>query len=107
MKKAKEYQSIPFQCLPLTAWQYVGYQILFAIPIIGIFAVLATSLFAKNYNLRSFARSYICGFLVLLTVLIVIVLIFILIAGVEGLNAYIETITAYFKDYIEQFTTTA
>ncbi len=52
------------QFRPLSAWGYFGYAILFAIPIIGWIFLLIFSFSTKNYNRRSFARSYWCGFLV-------------------------------------------
>lgn len=52
------------QFRPLSAWGYFGYSILFAIPIIGWIFLLVFTFSTKNYNRRSFARSYWCGFLV-------------------------------------------
>ena len=64
------YQQIPNEYKPISMWGYFGYEILFAIPIIGwllllIFALGGTS----NVNLKNFARSYFC-------LLIIIVIIF-------------------------------
>ena len=105
MKKMKEYESIPYQCLPLTAWQYFGYQLLFAIPVFGTFALIAVALTASNLNLRSFARSYFCGFIIALALIVVILVFVVVIGGAVGLD--IQTLISYLKDYIEQFTTTA
>lgn len=63
---------------PITMWGYFGYQILFAIPVIGFIALLVCA-FNKNYNVRNFARSYFC------VVIIALVIIGILLAlGVGG-----------------------
>ena len=58
---------------PLSAWGYFGYDLLFNIPFLGWFIMLMCALFARNKNLRSFARSYYCkaiiiGFVILLLV---------------------------------------
>lgn len=56
------------QFRPLSAWAYFGYAILFAIPIIGWICLLIFTFSTKNYNRRSYARSYWCGFLVALII---------------------------------------
>lgn len=75
------YQQIPSEYKPISMWGYFGYEILFAIPIIGwllllIFALGGTS----NVNLKNFARSYFC-------LLIIIVIIFLIVAAV-GVGTY-------------------
>jgi hypothetical protein len=57
----------------ISAWGYFGYQLLFSIPIIGLIALICCSLFAHNLNLRSFARSYFCGFIIVLVLIIILV----------------------------------
>ena len=53
--------TIPLENAPVSAWRYYGYQLLFSIPILGIICLIAVALFAQNVNIRSFARSYFCG----------------------------------------------
>lgn len=53
-------QKIPEAYRPISMWGYFGYQILFAIPIIGWIIVVIFALTASNYNLRNFARSQFC-----------------------------------------------
>ncbi len=52
------------QFRPLSAWAYFGYRVLFVIPIIGWFFLLIFTFSTKNYNRRSFARSYWCGLII-------------------------------------------
>ncbi len=62
------------QFRPLSAWAYFGYGILFAIPIIGWIFLLIFTFSSKNYNRRSFARSYWCSLfaaVIIVTVLMV------------------------------------
>ncbi len=54
----------PEQFRPLTPWAYLGYGILFSIPLLGLIALGYYSLNDDNINRRSFARSYWCMALV-------------------------------------------
>ena len=50
---------IPPEYKPLSMWGYFGYQILFAIPLIGFILLLVFALGGtRNINLRNFARYY-------------------------------------------------
>lgn len=53
--------NLPEQYKPITMWGYLGYQIVFSIPIIGWILLLIYA-FSKeeNINVRNFARSYFC-----------------------------------------------
>ncbi len=67
-----DVQTIPSEYRPISMWGYFGYEILFAIPIIGwilllVFALGGTS----NINLRNFARSYFC-FLIIIAIIFII-----------------------------------
>ena len=55
-----EISRLPYKYRPMGAWSYFGYQILFAIPLIGFIALLVCALSSSNINRRSFARSYFC-----------------------------------------------
>lgn len=59
---------------PISTWGFVGYQFLFAIPLVGfilliVFAVGGT----KKVNLRNFARSYFCILLIGIVIAIAVV----------------------------------
>ena len=50
---------------PLGMWAYFGYSILFAIPLLGAILVIVFSVGGtKNINLRNFARSKLCIFII-------------------------------------------
>ena len=61
--------NIPEEYKPIGMWGYFGYQILFAIPLVG-FILLIVFAFggSKNRNLRNFARSYFCWLMILLII---------------------------------------
>ena len=48
----------------ISSWGYVGYGILFSIPIVGFVLLIVYSLSNENYNRRNYARSYFCWLLI-------------------------------------------
>lgn len=78
-------KNIPYEYEPISMWEYFGYEILFSIPIIG-FIVLLVYAFGgtKNINLRNFARSYFCLFIIG----VVIFIIFFVIYGTTYIDNY-------------------
>lgn len=56
---------------PISMWGYFGYQILFALPVVGWIFALVLALAARNVNVRNFARSYFCV-LILVIILAVV-----------------------------------
>ena len=63
---------IPAQYKPLSPWAYIGYSILFAIPLIGLVCLIVFSFNSGNLNRRNYARSYFCALLIVLIFVIVI-----------------------------------
>ena len=68
---------IPEEYRPISMWGYFGYEILFAIPVIGWILIIVFALTADNHNLRNFARSQFC--------LLIIWLVLIGVSAVSGL----------------------
>ena len=65
--------NLPEAYRPISMWGYFGYQILFAIPLIGfIFLVIFALGGTSNINLRNFARSYFCALIIVLVIIIVL-----------------------------------
>lgn len=60
---------------PLSPWKYFGLEILYSIPIIGLFFLICHAIGASNINKRNFARSYFCFVVVVLVVILVVFLI--------------------------------
>ena len=65
---------IPYmpQYKPLSPWGYVGYYLLFSIPIIGFILMIVYALSDDNINRRNFARSFFCIFLLVIIIIIVL-----------------------------------
>lgn len=55
---------------PISAWGYVGYTILFAIPVIGFILMIIFSFSKKNINRRNFARQFWCYLLIAVILLV-------------------------------------
>jgi hypothetical protein len=56
--------NIPYEYRPLSPWAYLGYEILFAIPIVGFICLIVFACSNDNINRRNFARSYFCVLLI-------------------------------------------
>lgn len=55
---------------PISMWGYFGYEILFALPIIGWIILIVHAIGAKNVNVRNFARSYFCLLIILAVIFV-------------------------------------
>ena len=67
-----EEPAVPKHYKPIKPWGYFGLELLFAIPVVGLIALLIFTFAAKNVNRRNFARSYWCLLLVTAIVLVVL-----------------------------------
>jgi len=68
-------EDLPPELRPLHAWSYVGWGILFSLPIAGLVLVIVFSCVSGNINRKRFARSYLCWlliFAVIITILAVL-----------------------------------
>lgn len=66
---------IPSEYKPISAWGYFGYEILFAIPVVGFILLVVFSLGGtKNINLKNFARSYFCIYVIIIILVIIFLL---------------------------------
>ena len=66
-------ENLPDEYKPITMWGYFGYQVLFAIPILGWIILIVIALGGvTNINLRNFARSYFCLWIILIIFLLLL-----------------------------------
>lgn len=80
--------SVPFENKPLSPWAYLGYQILFSIPLVGfILLIVLSTKAAHNVNLRNFARSYWCALLVCIILIAVLVILSLVLYFALGITA--------------------
>lgn len=66
------YQQTAIESKLISSWGYIGYRILFGIPIIGVILLIVYSLDDSNINRRNFARSYWCRFLLIILFIVCI-----------------------------------
>ena len=78
---------VPEEYKPISMWGYFGYEILFAIPLIGFILILVFSFGgAKNKNLRNFARSYFCGLIIALIATTIFAIIMLVVGGAASFS---------------------
>ena len=80
------YNAVPPYYRPIKPWGYIGYMLLYGIPIVGIIMLIVNACSTDNINKRNFARSYLWLMLVSL-IISIIVTIFAIILGVIAANA--------------------
>ncbi len=68
-RRKEELNSIPREFKPISIWGYFGYEVLFAIPVIGLIFMIIFS-FSKNKNLRNFTLSHFCLLVIFLVIII-------------------------------------
>lgn len=74
--------AIPEEYKPISPWGYVGYIILFGIPLVGFILMLVFAFGGnRNINVRNFARSFLC---LMLLGLIITAFTFIIFGGLLG-----------------------
>ena len=56
---------------PISAWGYIGYSILFMIPVVGLILMIVFSLDDSHINRRNYARSFFCWLLLMLIAIVV------------------------------------
>jgi len=67
---------------PIGAWGYIGYNILFSIPIVGFILLIVFAVSRDNINRRNYARS----FLLVMLIVFVLVILFAILAAVLGVD---------------------
>jgi len=65
--------NIPPQYKPLSPWAYFGYNLLFAIPLVGFILLIVFAFSDENINRKNYARSFFCSMLVGLILAIIII----------------------------------
>ncbi len=93
----KDYKITYSEYEPISAWGYVGYNILWSIPVIGWLIFLCHALTPNESARRSYARSFFCALLVsviLIAVAVIGVYAFIMI-GFGSVEMFLEMMAQY------------
>ena len=80
----KQSGEIPSEYRPLSPWKYFWLNVLFSIPIVGFVFLLVFSFNGSNINRRNYARSYWCGLLIALIIILIYVVIAVAFLGGIG-----------------------
>ncbi len=59
-----DFYNGPEEYRPIGMWGYFGYNILFAIPIVGLILTIVFAVSARNVNLKNYARAQFCWLIV-------------------------------------------
>lgn len=74
-QKVYVQNSVPESHTPISMWGYLGYEILFSIPCVGIICLIIFSLGGtSNVNVRNFARSYFCFVIILFVIFVALIM---------------------------------
>lgn len=77
--------TIPEEYKPIGMWGYFGYQLLFAIPCIGLIVAIVFALGGqRNINVRNFARSYFCWLIIGVVLAVILAIVGVSFAGILG-----------------------
>ena len=96
MRKFDQYNA-PEKYRPMSGWGFYWWSVLYSIPIIGFIFLLINACDPSNLCRRSHARSYFCGFFLVVMVLGAIAGILHLSGKLDGA---IETIMQFISTYI-------
>ena len=79
--------NIPPEYKPISMWGYIGYNFLFAIPLVGFILMIVFSCGgANNINVRNYARSYLCIIIICTIITIAIYVILFSLMGASALS---------------------
>ena len=81
--------TLPAAYRPLGAWSYIGYSILFNIPVVGWIFMIIFSFKNSNINRRSFARAFLIPYIAAAIIGVIYAIIAIIIVIIAG-NAIIR-----------------
>ncbi len=93
--------ALPKEYRHINAWAYWGLRILYAIPVVGLIALIIMALIPKNRNLRSFAKSYFISLIIIVVALLVILVLLGL--GIFGFDLMdlIDAIGSAFTTFVD------
>lgn len=70
-------QNIPNEYRPLSAWGYIGYNILFNIPLVGFVLLIVFALDSSYIARRNYARSFLWVMLIVAILTIIVSILFV------------------------------
>lgn len=83
---------IPPEYKPMSPWAYFGWSLLYSIPFVGFVLLIVMSFAPRNKNHKNFTRSYWCGALIVLGLVVVTLLLAVALGGVGELQYILDDI---------------
>lgn len=83
---SEENINIPNEYRPLSAWGYIGYSLLFRIPLAGFIFAIVFALDDTYIARRNYARSNLLFLLILIILALLIIIIFFVVLGLIGVG---------------------
>lgn len=78
----ENYDAVPENYKPISMWGYFGYELLFSIPVLGLILLIVFSLGGtSNVNLKNFARSYFCYFIIMAVIIALVIIVMMAFGG--------------------------
>ena len=78
-------QNIPNEYRPLSAWGYIGYNLLFAIPLVGFICMIVFAVDSSYIARRNYARSFLLWMLIGIIISVIVAILF-MVLGVSMYN---------------------
>ncbi len=82
--------NVPAEYKPIGMWGYFGYEILFAIPVVGLICLIIFAFAPRNKNLKNFARSKFCVLILSFVITVVLIAIALATGAIESLSDITE-----------------
>ena len=94
-----EENQLPEKFRPLSMWAYVGYQLLFTVPLVGFICLLVFAFGASsNKNLQNFARGVLALRVIAVVIAILITVLF-MVLGFAAFGSASNSINNSFRYY--------
>ncbi|MBO5788452.1 MAG: hypothetical protein J6R42_00745 [Clostridia bacterium] len=92
---------LPREFRPITAWGYLGYELLFLLPVIGFLFVIIFSISGSHVNRRGFARYHLLLYILAFAAEIVLFSVFLFKNGGD-LQAVLDLFKPYYTPIVDQ-----
>ncbi len=79
-------QVIPDAYQPMSPWGFLGLQILYSVPIVGLVFMIIFTFSKGNMSRRNFTRSYWCALLVLAIIAVLFIAVVLILALLSGMS---------------------
>ena len=88
---------VPKEYKPISPWGYIGWSILFSLPVVGFILLIVFSFSKANLNRRNYARSYWCALLLLIIVVALGVIALAVTGQLGELTEYLKELSSAFS----------